>query len=180
MNPANFVKTLAWTDFTERDSRPPGSKLDALTKAKWPHSYEYSQNLKGKYVVIQKTFRVSVQMDSVSSWVVKDKESDSLLNHEQGHYNITALGARDYMNGALDLETDTAKELEKALGALEKSVQSQISAINKMYDEDPNCGTDHGSKADQQTQWDLRIKNLMNDPKGSLDALASCPAAATP
>ena len=177
MNPANFVRTLAWTDFTEKDARPPSFKMDALTKAKWPHSYDYSQNLNGKYAVIQKTFKVTVQMDTVSSWVVKDKESDSLLNHEQGHYNITALGARDYMNGALAFEFDTTKELVQALNDLEKSVQSQINSVNTMYDDDPNCGTDHGNKADKQTQWDLRIKSQMNDPKGTLDSLASCPAA---
>jgi hypothetical protein len=128
-------------------------------------------------VVIAKTFKVAVQMDTVSSWVVKDKESDNLLNHEQGHYNITALGARDYMNGALAFVFDTAKELVQALTNLEKNVQSLISSINKMYDDDPNCGTDHGSKADKQAQWDLRIKSQMNDPKGTLDSLASCPAA---
>lgn len=180
MNPANFVKTLAWTDFTEKDAAPASSKLDAFTKAKWPHSYDYAQNLNGKYVVSAKTFKVAVQMDTVSSWVVKDKESDSLLDHEQGHYNITALGARDYMNGALAFEFDTAKEMVQALTDLEQSVQSLINSVNTMYDDDPNCGTDHGRKADKQTQWDLRIKSQMNDPKGTLDSLASCPAAATP
>ena len=108
------------------------------------------------------TLSSTVTMSKAKSWVVTDKESSSLLNHEQGHYNITALGARDFMNGVLALEADTAKELTKAITDLANSTQSEINSVNSMYDDDPNCGTDHGTKADKQAQWDLRIKNAMN------------------
>lgn len=177
MNPANFVKTIAWTDFTEKTVCPVNPYHSAFTKAKWPFSYDYDKNLDGKYTVSSKSLKVTVGMDTASSWVMKDDKSDSLLNHEQGHYNITALGARDFMNGVLALETDTPKELAKAITDLANSTQSEINSVNSMYDDDPNCGTDHGSKADKQAQWDLRIKHAMNDPKGTLDSLASCPAA---
>jgi Bacterial protein of unknown function (DUF922) len=174
MNPANFNKTIAWTDFTEKTVSPTQGR-SAFTQAKWPFSFDIDKNADGKYIA--KNVKVTVGMDTVKSWVVKDDESDSLLNHEQGHYNITALGARDFLNGVMDLEADTAKELQKAINDLQSSTQSEIKSVNSMYDDDPNCGTDHGTKADKQAQWDLRIKNAMNDPKGTLDSLASCPAA---
>jgi Bacterial protein of unknown function (DUF922) len=175
MNPANFNKTIAWTDFTEKTVSPIKNR-SAFTQAKWPFSFDFDKNVDGKYTA--KNVKVTVGMDTVKSWVVKDDKSDSLLNHEQGHYNITALGARDFLNGVLDLEADSSKELQKAINDLQSSTQATINSVNSIYDDDPNCGTDHGSKSDKQSQWDLRIKNAMNDPKGTLDSLASCPAAA--
>ena len=174
MNPANFVKTIAWTDFTEKTVSPTKGR-SAFTQAKWPFSFDIDKNPDGKYIA--KNVKVTVGMDTANSWVMKSDKSDDLLNHEQGHYNITALGGRDFLNGVLALEADTAKELTKAITDLHDSTQSEINSVNSMYDDDPNCGTDHGSKADKQAQWDLRIKNAMNDPKGTLDSLASCPAA---
>jgi hypothetical protein len=174
MNPANFNYTIAWTDFTEKSVSPTQGR-SAFTQAKWPFNFDIGKNLEGKF--IPKNVKVTVGMDKVKSWVVKSDESDSLLNHEQGHYNITALGARDFLNGLLDLEADTANELNKAASDLQSSTQTTINSVNSTYDDDPNCGTDHGSKSDKQAQWDLRIKNAMNDPKATLDSLASCPAA---
>jgi hypothetical protein len=179
VDPTNFTNTLTWNDYQEKDTCPVSPYHAAFTKADWPHStWQSTKNNNGKFVVVQKTFTVTVKMDTVKSWVMKDEKTDDLLNHEQGHYNISALGARDFLNGVLNLEADTDAKLATAFANLKKSVQSLIDTINKMYDEDPNCGTSHGKLKDKQNQWDMRIKSLMNNPKGKLDSLATCPAPA--
>src|SRR5262249_28426655 len=152
---------------------------------KTPAHIAFTKNGDGKYIVDPTNFTVTIKMNVTNSWVVKDKKTDSLLNHEQGHYNIAALGGRDMLNDMLALVADTPAELTKALAATQKAMAALVKTIEKAYDEDPNCGTDHGDpkKAAKQAQWDLRIKNAMNSSTARLSSLASCPApaaAATP
>jgi hypothetical protein len=177
MNPANFKKSISWQDFTPQDTSPiPPREARTVADAKTPSNISFTKNADGKWIVDPTNFNVTLSMNVTNSWVVTGKQTDSLLNHEQQHYNITALGARDFLNDALALVADKPADLTKALTDLQKSMQTQIKAINKVYDEDPNCGTDHNNKADKQSQWDLRIKNAMNSSTTRLDSLATCPA----
>jgi hypothetical protein len=179
MNPANFNYTISWQqDFTEVSKPPANSVRDAFTSATGdpPKGIVFTSDANGKRVLKASKFSVTLTMSKANSWVVTDKESNSLLNHEQGHYNLTALSARDFLNDALALTANTNTELQAAYDALKLSCQSELSAMNKMYDDDPNCGTNHGKDANKQTQWDLRIKNAMNNSTARLSSLASCPA----
>ena len=177
MNPANFTYSIAWTDFTEKDTSPsPPREAFTTADAKTPSSIKFTKDSNSKFIVDPSKFNVSLTMNVTNSWVVNGKQTNALLNHEQGHYNLTALSARDMLNDMLALTADTPAELGKALSTVQTNLQAELKSMNKMYDEDPNCGTDHGNKAGKQAQWDLRINNAMNSSTDRLSSLASCPA----
>ena len=85
-------RAITWDDFTEVDSAPDGAGESAFIKAVFPFSYDYDSNGSSARIT---AVTMSISMDGSASWVVTDDESSDLLEHEQGHYGITALGARD-------------------------------------------------------------------------------------
>ena len=180
MNPANFNYSIQWTDFTEKTTspNPPREAFTSATGAP-PTGIVFTGDGNGNRVIKASKFSVTLSMNKANSWVVTDKKTSTLLNHEQGHYNLTALSARDFLNDALALSAKTDAELQAAYDALKASSQAELSKMNKMYDDDPNCGSNHGLDTNKQSQWDLRIANAMNSSTARLSSLASCPAPAT-
>jgi hypothetical protein len=114
-------------------------------------------------------------MDRAASWVVRGSEAADLLTHEQGHFDITALGARDFLNDVLALSGSSATDLQSQIDSAQSSNQSTIDSVNSMYDVDPNCGTSHGTNAANQQQWNLRINNAKTSG-ARLSSIASCPS----
>ena len=99
MNPANFTYSIAWTDFTEKDTSPsPPREAFTTADAKTPSSIKFTKDSNSKFIVDPSKFNVSLTMNVTNSWVVNGKQTNALLNHEQGHYNLTALSARDMLN----------------------------------------------------------------------------------
>jgi predicted secreted Zn-dependent protease len=114
-------------------------------------------------------------MDRAGSWVVRGSETADLLTHEQGHFDITALGARDFLNDVLALSGSSAADLQSQIDSAQSSNQSTIDSVNSMYDVDPNCGTSHGTNAANQQQWNLRINNAKTSG-ARLSSIATCPS----
>jgi hypothetical protein len=173
-----FKKTLAWSDFQKKKTAPIAGRA-ARTEA------DFSQNtplvMKGGKVVIDASkLVVKIALDTTGTWVLTGEETDSLLNHEQRHYDIVALGARDFHADLIALEASDTADMQAKATKLNDATEALIASISKTYDDDPNCGTNHGKKDAMQAQWDLRIKNLMNNSSGRLSSLATCPAPATP
>src|SRR5437868_9954221 len=123
-------RAISWGDFTELEERPEGEDEDAYTKAKWNLTYGFPAGI--DYTLNNIT--VSMSMVTSESWVVKSAKSADLLKHEQGHYDITALGARDLHRQLPDLKAKTEKALRAAVKALEQKVQTEIDAMNDKYD----------------------------------------------
>jgi hypothetical protein len=173
MSLQGFRTVLKWADFPKRDCAPITGRA-AYTDPAYSTNIGLMRN-GDKVVIDPDKLQVNISLDTTTSWVVKGEESDSLLAHEQGHYGITALGARDYHANLLKLEANYGPGMKSKVDALNSSVQALIGQINQMYDEDVNCGTNHGKLADKQAQWELRINNLKNNAQGRLNSLATCP-----
>lgn len=107
------------------------------------------------------TITVAVTFDSAQSWVLSSvaamsqQEKDRLLNHEQGHYNLAALLARDMFLEFMQLK---AARLSSS-GVVAQEVQ----AIQRRYDQiaqplqdlyDSKTQTDHGKDTAKQKLWD--------------------------
>lgn len=170
-----FKYSLSWaTDFTEVDSAPANfTNRSARTKA----DITLDANLKGKkdastseYYFDVDTIKVGVKTDKANSWIVKGKQSDSLLKHEQMHYNISALGARDLERKLKALRATSMQDLIKQKSDLGTEIQTLINKVNKDYDDDL-LGTSHGTKAAEQSKWELHITNLMNSETAELKSL---------
>ena len=107
------------------------------------------------------TITVAVTFDTSLSWVLtsvasmSQQEKDRLLNHEQGHYNLAALLARDMFLEFMQLKA--ARLSSSAVVAQEvKAIQSRYDAIAQPLQDlyDSSTQTDHGKIAANQIKWD--------------------------
>jgi hypothetical protein len=165
MTPDGFDTTISWSSFKKRKTKPAGKDGDAETIATYTGSnIELAKN--GNAVII-KTAEVTVTMNSRASWVVEGKETTSLLKHEQGHYDITSIGAREYYNQLLKLSGSSPKKLIDKVNDLNEAFEKMIGTLNVRYDEQ----TDHSKIMAEQEKWNKAIATEKQKADGSLDNL---------
>jgi hypothetical protein len=126
-------------------------------------SFERRKFLKGKVFGMKQDPNVVVVLESrrpamfVASWVFQRPQAfqDSLLNHEQGHYEIGMLNAKDFFFELQRIQgsafptaragIDAVKNLEKTLGSAQ--------AIHNKYDDDTRSGLNPA----RQAAWDAAL-----------------------
>ncbi len=173
-----FPYTLRWRDFTEVEtSRTPPRK--AFTVA--------SLHMTGWHVgTDDRGFKVqglSIRVSRIkrSSWAVKSRETGALLDHEQGHFDITGLIARDLARKVLDLSLSASevaaskeagttadqhkryafKQFQKRINGFGKEAAALMNRLqsNKkdgLYDTD----TKHGENQAAQAKWNAFFKRM--------------------
>lgn len=177
---------LTWKDFKAKV--PKGAKFAALTSSGFksdpflhmkavPVKFKEGTAWKYKFEAIVKSDVADVKavMNPGKSWVKHGKETPGLLEHEQGHFDISHILAEKLevkLNKArpadLDLFFPTSKDAVKAAQAEFKLRQKDTNATSKDaegvlanaqhdYDEDPVKGTEHGTKLREQKQWEADI-----------------------
>ncbi|HET9277657.1 MAG TPA: DUF922 domain-containing protein, partial [Flavitalea sp.] len=121
---------------------------------------------KGKSVAIAEVdIRISVIKSD--SWVIVDKQSDYLLKHEQGHYDILAISAREFYNSLMKMSAASAHELQTMVTNLQEEVQKRVARVDARYDDQ----TKHSLDKTVQDSWDKKIAAEKQKPDGSIDNL---------
>ncbi len=154
----------SWSQFTQLPARPIGEKEDAHIKIEWPFDYSYMQN--GKAVAVS-TINVNLTVVTPESWVVTNAKTDYLLKHEQGHYDITSLGAREFYNTSQTLKGNSVHNLKLKIAELKQKIQKKINIANKLYD----AQTEHSQKKQVQQTWDKKIEAAKKNPNSTVDDL---------
>jgi hypothetical protein len=160
-----LFRTLAWSDFGQPKSGPapgPGQVADAAqTVAPYTVtgiSVQPIRNTHPPQYQLQDSLVVTVSFDKsnsyVNQWVfnLPQQKQDDLLKHEQGHYNITALVARDYFIDVMQLKSARYTKAQDGISAVDSISNGSlklIQKINDLYDADSN----HGQDASGQSQW---------------------------
>lgn len=162
----NFDRLITWAEFTTVFSRPSGVNEDAKITA--DSTVRYRIRRRGNAISIVDA-RVTIVTTTVESWVVSNKKTDWLLKHEQGHYDITALGTRALYNELPTLTADSTRELEVKKTALTQKYQNKIDTCNSKYD---NL-TNHGLNNAVQDTWNLQIATAKTNISGTIDDLPS-------
>ncbi len=179
---------LSWKDFEAKV--PKGAKFTAQTFS----GFEIGSFLQWKTTALKNKCKVgkgwtweveaTVSTDLLDvkavmvpgkSWVKHGKQTAPLLEHEQGHFDISHIIGEKLqakMNAARPADFDqvlcgskaavkAAKAEYKSRRALSTKMIAQGAAISKRaqhdYDDDPKTGTDHGTKAKEQKQWEADI-----------------------
>ncbi|MGA2184645.1 MAG: hypothetical protein ABSH47_16605 [Bryobacteraceae bacterium] len=172
----NATHKIAWPEFKTRkhDAAPaPGTLVPgAFTLPMISTSGFGVESVAGakppKYKV-KDTIVVSVALDA-ASWVqdfvftLPQPKQDELLNHEQGHFSLGALLARDFYYDLLKLrQKEYANQLQATADydGLRNARNKAFPAIIKKYDDD----TQHGTVASQQTRWDGFVRSATNTPR---------------
>ncbi len=161
-------KKLAWSSYKEEEKSKPGPTPNSVISAGTGLGYDldykedYGPPKKGKVVLKCKDVKVTINLGTC--WVAKGAKSDALLNHEQGHFRIQELGAKE-LDAALAKIVVEGDDLPKAQTALKEAVDAADSAADTLidemqdkYDAAPPGGTNHGLDASQQSRWDLKMK----------------------
>jgi len=121
-------------------------------------------NLSGEKIVRVVSFNTTITVSRSESWVVRGQQSADLLRHEQGHYDITALGAREVHDRSSTLTSAQCPEINREVQQIEGDVQTRINQANRRYD----TQTNHGANATVQQRWNTSIRNAMNKNNGTL------------
>lgn len=172
-------KTLQWSDFTTQNTGTPGAGQFAIGAE--THAGINQNNITSKVESIPGssptryrvkddiTITVTFGADSwVEQWVLNRDRAfqDRLLSHEQGHYNIVALLARDTFLELMQLKSQTFNtnmDAQRAIARAWTEGTSKAQAIQDLYDE-PNQ-SHHGDNASGQGRWDGFINTAFTQPR---------------
>src|SRR4030095_5887454 len=110
MPPTNVKYSVSWSDFNHIPARPANAKEDAKIKIHYPYSYDNSRDKNSA-----KATSVTMNIEAVTNacGVVSADTTDELLKHEQGHYDITAIGARELYDKISGLSAKTEDDLDR-------------------------------------------------------------------
>lgn len=167
-----LFKTLAWTDFT--GTPPAGSSHLAFTSADFtlPAVTVVKDAASGQFVM-NDNITITINFNASKSWkkmadinAKKLRTPAQILKHEQGHYDIVALIARDLFIDLMQLKAnvyanqnalnaDVAPILKKYNGTAQKIIDKYDSATE----------SDHGENGAGQTKWDGFIKSAFTTPR---------------
>ena len=130
------------------------------------------------------TVTVTINMNKKLSWKriepLSSKGEALLLDHEQGHYDLTALMARDCFIDLMQLKAKTfpnQQAVQKEANDIVSAYQKKLKAMQKLYDDK----TRHGAwvtpsfgargmgerKETDQNQWEFWIQTAKTEERQS-------------
>jgi len=141
---------LSWTDFKGVPDKT--SPFFAYTS--------YSMNISYSYTVGIINVRLGCYFEGDKSWVKKDKEKDSLLMHEKGHFAIAEIFARKARKSITDTVV-TKSNINEVIKAIYNKASIDCSSYQAQYDNE----TKHSVIYPKQVEWLKKIYSELNSLK---------------
>jgi len=151
--------SLTWDDFRSK-SLSPKSPEAAEVALRFYFSAYYDES-KQAYVL-----EVVAAVDTKQSWVRKDAKNDTVLNHEQLHFDIQELYARK-LRKVMREEIRPGKQLSRKALRLFKKIHKELDKCQTAYDKE----TRHGIDAEAQQEWDQKIREELESLKEYSDPI---------
>lgn len=145
-------RDLRWADFEPRRQAPPGVPSKAVTFS----GYTYTSTWRDGAM----HFCVWGWINKSKSWRVEGAETDYLLAHEQGHFDINEINVRR-LRRDISVYPFTSANLNRAMDSLTKAMQATRQREQELYDEE----TDHSKNKPKQERWDAHIKQALDTLK---------------
>ncbi len=164
MTMTGFNHSVTWREFRTVPTRQGRVSEDAYIKANKRVSYDFSGSGRS-YRVTGVTAEIVVNRSQ--SWVVRGGQNADLLRHEQGHFDITALGMREEANRIAALTGRNGRDLTRQANAIRREINRKIAAANRRYD----ARTNHSSNRAAQQRWSASIRNAKSRPDGTINSL---------
>jgi hypothetical protein len=153
MNPTGFDRVLQWSDFA---GSPDPSVLDEDAYAETDFSFQANQT----------AVTGAIDINRSRSWVRPGQMTDSLLLHEQGHYDIDALALRDFVNQAKVSDNKGQNALWASFFGPDGRSGRSV-ALENLYD----SSTNHSQNRARQDQWIKKIRELKRRTDGTFAEL---------
>jgi hypothetical protein len=138
--------------------------MEAYTKTNFEITDGYEiQKIDGLYRPV--SWQISISMDRYNSWSVS--RDIALLKHEQGHYDITVIGARELRDKLYKTSDHSEKKIVPKVKDLFTRILHKINEAQKRYDDRTKHGTNNGP----QQHWNALIYDTLSNDKGKLESL---------
>ena len=165
----NWPSKVTWAQFGKVDQALPGHTTNAHIEGTYqnPPGKQFGVARVGKYFKLTNVNLV-LKLVPAETWVVKGKQDKVLLKHEQGHWDIPGLIAREYHNEIRKLRAGSVEQLKVRFRALEARISAKRDRTNSGSG---GCGTetDHGLKKAEQLRWDKLIASCIKTGKNLPD-----------
>jgi len=162
MSLTGFSHSIHWSEFQIVDQRPSGAAKDAEVFVFTHLNWRTSAQPNGDCHVV--SVNASLNVDLNKSWVVKGKKGVYLRLHEQGHYDIIAIGLREMYNRIVTLIRTRCEDVNQEALRIQREVQQAVDVVRQRY----HAHTNYGSNLSIQKNWESQIKNVKLDSNGLL------------
>jgi hypothetical protein len=163
--------TLKWYDFKAESN--PAVFEDSHSVVKYRFTWTVnSEKIDDKIVFFIEDIHIFVEFHSLLSWVRLSEATDSLLNHEQGNFDLAELVKNENLLKFHDkfyskhYPTRGQNEAQRKQFAKEdsgKMIGVEIEKLQELYDEKSqkyHDETKYGLNSEHQTQYDLLFSQL--------------------
>lgn len=137
-------RKLTWDDF--RGTPQYNSPHYAMTH--WQMSYSMDGiRTYGDSIHVGK-LQVILEMETNKSWVKKDKGTDELLKHEQGHFDIGVLCMREFIS-LFNKATFRKNDFDSQMKKIFYDTMNKYHDLGEQYDKE----TKHSNNKEAQQYW---------------------------
>ena len=137
-------RPLKWSDFTGT----PDDNSSYFANTYWKTGFSYTNVKPDGDVATLENFQFNLELDPQRSWVKEGKQTDDLLKHEQGHFNIALLCRKEVlqkMTNAKFSKTNVQSEVRAFMNEMQKKYHE----MNVQYDKE----TAHSLNKEEQARW---------------------------
>lgn len=134
---------LQWGNFEGK----PEYNTDAVAITASGITYGFSSKTYSNSDKIEYTTNVSAQFYPDQSWYLKERVNDTVLGHEQLHFDITELHARKLRKRIKN--SKFTKNVQKEISGIYDQVNVELREMQNEYDE----GSDYSRDYDGQFKW---------------------------
>jgi hypothetical protein len=179
----NLKVKLTWPDF--QGTKPANDPFLAATKSSFAGKFfgvslPQFDNVQGSFKLKDEVV-ITITFDKTKSWKDIDNlgntEQGFLLDHEQGHYDLTALMARDVFIDIMQLKSKTwSAELtgRNEVVTLLNDAQAKLVKLQAAYESETQNGKwfqptmGPPTKSSDQTKWEGFIKKALTSDRAPL------------
>lgn len=137
-------RRLVWKDFTGVPDN--NSTFWAFTS--WNLKYNYSTQFQGDSFIV-KNYLLTLQLNPEKSWIKKGKESDYLLAHEQGHFDLGIICMKEILQKQSTIPV-TRTNYKSVLEDIFQEKMKKFKELGILYDKE----TRHSKNRKEQERWD--------------------------
>ena len=162
MSLTGFNHSIHWNEFQILDQRPSGAVKDAEVLVFTHINWRTAAQANGDCRVVNVS--ASINVDLNKSWVIKGKKGVYLRLHEQGHYDIVAIGLREMYNKISALIKTRCEDVNQEALKIQREVQQLIHITRQRY----QVQTNDGSNRTMQNNWETQINTVKLNSNGAL------------
>jgi hypothetical protein len=157
---SGWPRLIRWGEFHHLDGRPENEHEDALVAPMTSPGEARIARPGREWMVAEIDVEVVLREQS---WVVRDRKTSKLLDHEQGHFDIHGIIAgRDLVEEIKALRERNGRRLGNALRRKLRRAKRRAQRMTNAYDAD----TSHGQDEERQAAWERQIENAITNNEG--------------